>query len=418
LNVPVIIDKRPVGQIALADKQESFTRHDLLAIERLAALFALFIQRKHMEDALTKSELKYRSLFDDALDMIHIVDENKKIINVNPIELRTMGYSKEKFIGKSLLDIIHPDFQERTADALKRIFSTGRCVKNYETALISKNGERVDVEVSAVPQLDKGKVVSVRAIMRNITDRKKEEQEKKNLETQLRQSHKMEAVGTLAGGIAHDFNNILGYTELALDVLPADNQTTPWLREVLHAGHRARELVRQILTISRKTDQEVQPLMIQLLIKETLKLLRSSIPSSIEIRQNLALDCEAVSADPTRIHQVIMNLCTNAYYAMRKDGGVLEISLKPVELTSEDLCNKMRLRAGSYLKLSVGDTGCGIPENLLEKFLSRISRLRRRGRARAWDLLWCRASSLILAEILWSTVNRIRAPCFIFICRL
>ncbi|MCI5223466.1 MAG: PAS domain S-box protein, partial [Candidatus Electrothrix sp. AR4] len=284
LNVPVIIDKKPVGQIALANKQKNFTRHDLLAIERLAALFALFIQRKHMEEAVNRSEVKYRSLFDDALDMIHIIDEDEKIINVNPVELQTMGYTKEEFIGKSLLEIVHPDFQQKTAIVLEQIFTRGGSIKNYETALISKIGEQIDVEVSAVPQLDMGKVVSVRAIMRNITDRKKEELEKKNLEAQLRQSHKMEAIGTLAGGIAHDFNNILGpilgYTELALDVLPDDNQTRPWLQEVLHASHRARELVRQILTISRKTDQELQPIRIQIIIKETLKLLRSSIPSN------------------------------------------------------------------------------------------------------------------------------------------
>ena len=371
LNVPALIDRKAVGQIALADKSESFTRHDLLAVERLAALFALSVQRKEMEDALSRSELECRSLFNDALDMIHIVDEKKRITSANPVELATLGYSKEEIIGMPLLDLVHPSYKQRTAEALEQIFTVGKCIKNYETALLSKDEQQVDIEVSAVPQFDQGKVVSVRAIMRNITDRKREEREKKKLEIQLRHSQKMEAVGTLAGGIAHDFNNILGpifgYTELALDVLPEGDRVSHWLKEVLRASHRARELVRQILTISRRTDQDVQPLRIQLLIKEALKLLRCSIPSNIEIRQSLGPDCEAVLADPTRIHQVIMNLCTNAYYAMRETGGVLEVSLKQIVLAQVDVDNKMRLQPGSYLQLTVQDTGSGVPEELMEK---------------------------------------------------
>ena len=371
LNVPALIDRKAVGQIALADKPESFTRHDLLAVERLAALFALSIQRKDMEDALSRSEFECRSLFDDALDMIHIVDEKRRITSANPVELETLGYSKEELIGMPLLDLIHPAYKGQTADSLEQIFTTGQCIKNYETALLSKDEQQVDIEVSAVPQLYQGEVVSVRAIMRNITDRKREERQKKKMEVQLRHSQKMEAVGTLAGGIAHDFNNILGpifgYTELALDVLPEDDRVTLWLKEVLQASHRARELVRQILTISRKTDQEVQLLKIQLLIKEALKLLRFSLPSSIAIRQSLGPDCEAVLADPTRIHQVVMNLCTNAYYAMRETGGVLEVSLQQVILDQEDVGNKMRLQPGQYLQLTVQDTGTGIPQELMEK---------------------------------------------------
>jgi PAS domain S-box-containing protein len=372
LNVPVLIDNKAVGQIVLADKQESFTRHDLLAIERLADLFALSIQRKEMEDALSKSEYECHSLFNDALDMIHIVNEKRRIASVNPVELKTLGYGKEEIIGKPLLDIIHPSYKQRTAESLEEIFETGKSINNYETALRCKDGQQVEVEVSAVPQLEQGRVVSVRAIMRNITERKQEERERENLENQLRHSQKMEAVGTLAGGIAHDFNNILGpifgYTELALDSLPEESQVKLWLEEVLRASHRARELVRQILTISRKADQEMQPLRIQLLIKEALKLLRFSIPSTIEIRQSLVPDCEAVLADPTRIHQIIMNLCTNAYHALREtSNGVLEVSLKQVNLTQADIGKSMRLQPGKHLQLTVQDNGTGIPAEIREK---------------------------------------------------
>jgi PAS domain S-box-containing protein len=384
LHMPAVIDGRPVGRIALANKEGDFTNDDLVAAERLAAVFALAVQRKYAEESLSRSEHKYRSLFNDAPDMIHIVSQEKKIVDANPAELRILGCtSREELIGVPLLEVIHPDFRRKTAAILEQILSSGLCMKNYETALIARNGDQIDVEVSAVPQLENGRVVSVRAIMRNITERKQEEQERKKLEVQLRQSRKMEAIGTLAGGIAHDFNNILGpilgYTEMALESLPPGSSIGPWLEEVQKAGSRARELVRQILAISRKTEQEVQPLRIQPIIKETLKLLRSSLPTTIEIRQHLDPTCGAVLADPTRIHQVVMNLCTNAYYAMRETGGLLEVSLQQIELYADALPRKLRLPSGSYLQLQVRDTGCGMPEDILEKIFEPYFTTRAKG---------------------------------------
>jgi PAS domain S-box-containing protein len=372
LHVPAMIGGRAVGRIALADKDGDFTDQDLAAAERLAAVFALAAQRKQMEESLSRSERKYRSLFNDAPDMIHIISQEKKIVDVNPAELRTLGCaSRDELIGTPLLDIIHPDFRSRTAMFLDQTLCAGLCVNSCETALITRSGGQVDVEVSAMPLLENGKVISVRAIMRNITGRKKEELERKTLENQLRQARKMEAIGTLAGGIAHDFNNILGpvlgYTEMALEALPAGSAVIPWLEEVQRAGGRAKDLVRQILAISRKCEQELQPLRLQPIIKETLKLLRSSIPSTIDIRPRLDPACGAVLADPTRIHQVVMNLCTNAYQAMRETGGLLEVSLEQEELSEGNMPGRLRLPPGLYLKLKVRDTGPGIPEELLEK---------------------------------------------------
>ncbi|WP_417912738.1 MASE3 domain-containing protein, partial [Candidatus Electronema sp. TJ] len=372
LHVPAMIGGRAVGRIALADKDSDFTDQDMAAAERLAAVFALAVQRKQMEESLSRSEFKYRSLFNDAPDMIHIVSQEKKIVDVNPAELRTLCCAnRDEVVGAPLLDIIHPDFRSRTEMFLDQVLRTGCCVNSYETALLTRNGGQVDVEVSAMPLLENGRVVSVRAIMRDITGRKKEEQERKKLENQLRQARKMEAIGTLAGGIAHDFNNILGpilgYTEMALDALPAGSDVIPWLEEVQRAGGRAKELVRQILAISRKCEQDLQPLRLQPIIKETLKLLRSSIPSTIEIRSRLDPACGAVLADPTRIHQVVMNLCTNAYQAMRETGGLLEIFLEQIKLDEGNVPGRLRLPPGLYLKLEVRDSGPGIPEELLEK---------------------------------------------------
>ncbi|MCW5206033.1 PAS domain S-box protein [Desulfobulbus sp. F5] len=383
LHVPAIIDGRAVGRIALANKEGEFSKHDLIASERIAAVFALAVQRKQTEDSLSRSERKYRSLFNDAPDMIHIVGIDKRIADANPAELQTLGCAREELVGTPLLNIIHPEFRHKSAQALDQIFSLGCCMQHYETALITKEGDKIDVEVSAVPQVESGRVVTVRAIMRNITERKREEQERKKLEAQLRQSRKMEAIGTLAGGIAHDFNNILGpilgYTEMALEFLPAGSNIAPWLEEVQCAGSRAKELVRQILAISRKCEQELQPLRIQPIIKETLKLLRSSLPATIEIRQQLDPACGTVLADPTRIHQVVMNLCTNAYHAMRETGGLLEVSLRQIELTADTLQSKLRLPLGMYLQLEVRDSGCGMPEEMLEKIFEPYFTTRAKG---------------------------------------
>lgn len=209
-------------------------------------------------------------------------------------------------------------------------------------------------------------------LKREIRERVKAMAEKETLEKQLLQSQKMEAIGTLAGGIAHDFNNILaaifGYTELALWDLPEQSNARNQLRQVLKASERARELVQQILTFSRKNDLALRPLKIQLIVKEAIKLLRSSIPATVEIKQEIQKDCGHVYADPTQIHQVIMNLCTNAYHAMKHSGGVLHISLQTV-LPENDhhLGNRIHLETGACLRLDVSDTGAGMSREIQEK---------------------------------------------------
>ncbi|NOX25120.1 MAG: response regulator [Deltaproteobacteria bacterium] len=180
---------------------------------------------------------------------------------------------------------------------------------------------------------------------------------------ELRQAQKMEAIGTLAGGIAHDFNNILtpifGYTDFALGHLDEPEQLKSDLENISQAARRARDLVRQILTISRKTGQEQQPLQISLIVKEVIKLLRASIPSTIVIRHNI-LSQRLVQADPSHIHQIVMNLCTNAYHAMRDKGGELAISLINLERGHDEVTPGGIIKRGSWVRLSVSDTGCGM----------------------------------------------------------
>jgi len=190
-------------------------------------------------------------------------------------------------------------------------------------------------------------------------------------ERQLQQVMKLQAIGTLAGGIAHDFNNILfpivGYTELTMDDIPEDCQARKNLEEILKATHRAKELVQQILTFSRQGCQERKPLKIQFLIKEALKLLRATIPSSIEIESNVDEGCGPIKGDPTQIHQVIMNLCTNAYHAMQATGGKLEVGLKEVAISYERSLERVGMKVGPHLELTVKDAGHGMEPEVLER---------------------------------------------------
>jgi signal transduction histidine kinase/CheY-like chemotaxis protein len=190
-------------------------------------------------------------------------------------------------------------------------------------------------------------------------------------ERQLQQVLKIQAIGTLAGGIAHDFNNILfpivGYTELTMDEVSQDTVAHKNLKEILKAANRAKELVQQILTFSRQSGQERKPVKIQYIIKEALNLLRASIPASIEIIHEIDKDCNPVMGDATQIHQVIMNLCTNAYQAMQDKGGRLKVILKEVDIGYDETIQKLGMQPGRHLQLLVKDEGCGMDASVLER---------------------------------------------------
>ncbi len=337
----------------------------------VASVFnSMLEKRKESVDLLKKSEEKYRGLFDGALDMIHIIDKDGVIIDANPKELEVMGYAREEFVGKKLRDIIHPDSMDVAEKNLQQIFR-GKPVYLFETALISRYGEKIDVELNSTPHFENGVVVSGRTMMRDIRPRRKAEEEKAAMEMQLRQAQKMEAIGILAGGIAHDFNNILaviiGYTELAIATSAKDSPLMNNLEKIQSASYRAKSLVYQILSFSRNSKIECIPRKLQPIIEEVLTMLRSSIPTTISIESELSPKCGLVLADTTHIHQILMNLCTNANHAMEQTGGVLRIDLRSTFIKEGDSRLQPKGIAGKYVEVVVSDTGAGIEPEVLER---------------------------------------------------
>jgi nitrogen-specific signal transduction histidine kinase/ActR/RegA family two-component response regulator len=208
-------------------------------------------------------------------------------------------------------------------------------------------------------------------IISDITERKNAEEEKQKLTAQLQQAQKLESIGTLAGGIAHDFNNILGaivgYAEMIRDDFPPGSPGIHDIDQVLRASHRAKELVKHILTFSRQVEGQKVPTQPAVIVKEAVALLRSSLPTTITINQDIDPDAGIVLADPTQIHQIVMNLCTNAFHAMEAKGGTLTISLQNKSLSQDDLAIEQDLQPGIFVQLSITDTGEGILPEIREK---------------------------------------------------
>jgi PAS domain S-box-containing protein len=315
------------------------------------------------EEALIESEGRFREIFNSVNEAILIYDSiTGKIMEVNQPMIDMYGYSYDEALQLTAGDLSAGDAPYTKNDVqviLKKTLAEGPQL--FEWVTRRKDGKLFPVEVALQSTTigGKGRLLGV---IRDISERKR-------LEGELFQAQKMEALGTLAGGIAHDFNNtlgaVIGYAELAKMHVKDDPKVFGYLDGVLQASMRAGDLVKQILTFSRGTEQQKIPLRISSIIKETLKMLRSSIPSTIEIKRNIQSE-GIVLAEPTQIHQIIMNLCTNAYHAMQETGGILGISLKDVEVTGKGLPG-VEMEKGEYLLLEVSDTGHGMDEETKNK---------------------------------------------------
>jgi len=317
-------------------------------------------ERKRAEE----ERQRLATAIEQAAESIVITDRKGLIQYVNPAFEKISGYSRAeaegrtpRFLksGKHGPEFYHQMWSKLTAGEVWQ----GRLVNRH------KDGTRFEEEATISPVRDaSGEVTHYVAVKHDLS-------QVTRLESQLRQAQKMEAIGTLAGGIAHDFNNILyailGYTQLAIDDVEEDSSVHASLAEVLRAGDRASQLVRQMLTFSRRTEQERSPLLLGPVVKEAMKLLHGSLPATISISERIDSACGEVMADPTQIHQVIMNLCTNAFQTMREKGGTLEVNLSEVSISSDQEMSRLDLERGRYAKISVSDTGPGIDAAILDR---------------------------------------------------
>ncbi len=328
----------------------------------------LLIREEHLHAAeveLMESEKKFRDLYEGLIDVSFRTGQDGRIVHISPSSEQIIGFQPQSLVGRPIIELYrHPEEYGRLVELIDK---EGR-VEGFESEMIKRDGSFIWVSTNAKALADKnGAHAGIEGIARDITKQKRAEQEKLLLEESLQQSQKMEALGTLAGGIAHDFNNILGailgYTEMVMESLSKDDADREHLQAVLSAAQRASELTQQILMFSRKGKPDKRRTRIQSVVEETVKLLNKTIPATVQIKLDIDPSTGSVLADATQMHQVIMNLCTNAFHALPNETGVIRIKLDTEQIGDAH----PELRAGRYARLLIEDNGKGIDPALLPR---------------------------------------------------
>jgi PAS domain S-box-containing protein len=323
--------------------------------------------RKRAEEAVKLAQARLLSALEGGRMGTWVWDINKNTVDWDDAMGVLFGRSPSEMTGGSIepfFSWLHPQDRERTRTAIEKALREGTN-HDSEYRIHRPDGSLIWITSRGKVERDaQGNAFRMTGISVDVTDRKK-------MEEQLLQSQKMESLGTLAGGIAHDFNNILlaigGNASMAIEDLAKDHPVQQSLQEIAKAGARASSLVRQILAFSRRQAPDRKRITVQPVVEEAIGMLRATLPARVEIRSNCAPDLPAIAADSTQLHQVIMNLCTNAARAMGEQGGILEVSAKPFKITVDLVAQLARVHEGNYVRLSVSDNGCGMEPAIVER---------------------------------------------------
>ncbi len=372
--IPILYEMESLGVLVLerVNPQEADKASDAKLLTGVASQLAVSITNITSYNKLMESEARFRQSFDYAASGMAMLDLNGYFMDVNEFFLNMLGYPEHELFGNKIFKICHPEDVDLVKTSLQKLTKGEIEFDSYEQKFLRQDGHTCWALVSTSLLNDsEGNPLHFISLFQDLTEKRMTEKENIKLEAALQQAQKMEAIGTLAGGIAHDFNNILsgilGYAQLGMMESDPGSDTYRWLQGVQEACDRATELVRQILTFSRQGQQEKAPIQIHLIVKEALKLLRATLPLNIEIQEKISIESAVVLADATQIHQLVMNLCTNAYHSMLDKGGTLAVILETQQISADACTEHFDLKPGPYLKLTISDTGCGMDDATLNK---------------------------------------------------
>ena len=370
--------EHPAGLLMRLQPQSVGAGRFLELNERIDALSREVSRRRAAESALREQREWLHVVLRSIGDAVIATDVQARVVFMNPVAEQLCGWPEAEARGQpitTVFPIVHALTRGPATDPVQRVLKERRLVGlDPQTLLLARDGSELPIDDAAGPILDaEGELLGVVLVFREISERVQAEQARRLLEQQLRDSQKMEAVGTLAGGIAHDFNNVLGAilanTSLAEQEVEIDHPVRPHLAHIGRAGQRARELVRQIMAFSRRQPQQLRRQSLQPLVEECAALLRSTLPASAQLRVLLCDDPLHVLADATQVEQVLMNLCTNAWHALRGSTGRIGVTLDVYEGEAPDglAAGFGAWQPGRYARVTVSDSGCGMDAPTLQR---------------------------------------------------